>query len=1660
MVDFTEPNVAENDFSLKSLNPLEGTGTFGADLEEGMNDPNRESLLDTFGQKGLVEGTKKLTQMVTPQTMWGNANSLGGLANDFVEFSPIGDIRDFLSAVNPNSGLDPLERGLGIVSVIPGIGVAYGSSLAISNQYRQRQIAAARKAAASYQSVGGTQLADITSAASYHMIKENVDPATVVDNEMSAEDRAGWQDELMRNAAIRDGLEGGQKYLATSSVYELAEVLVGPNASTDSYSATVSILDQIGKSLVREMPDVFGRQRPGDGSVMTAELEATQIALLTWQNLADGGLLMKSLENNKLDGDAMLAEMLDPPALGAAFTTMTGPNKGVLVAHQIVGVTKALAEMNIGPDLAPSPQFRLAAVLVPEEGSQGTMQTSDLVGRASGDHVKVILTTSPIRRKRLTSKDGRFHDIGAVEDLLYGVNYDSLIPDFAANHVEQMDIADSEYAPGDVERSENWYFRANAMVRSLAESTGVGIGHIAALYSGMSMRNAWAPENIVAGTHALLRFTMPELDPGSAEYKQIFRRAIEAGGWQADLYHESSKAIKERYSGEQGTLFDESEDIVDYYADINNFITAGGDKLRGMAMENQSNNAMYAALLQLPPDLVVRMGKTNNFYTTIMDPTNATSATIDVHANSGLFGFDVDALGSRGTRTISIQEIADGTYQFPSGNTFNLEMVEQGESALRDAGFNQAEIDTIMERFRKVPTDAANQTYAAQQKAIQLAGEVRGLEQAHQAQAKGWHPVQAARARVSKRLRAYKKAGLDAESSVVQQALSERVRNRSVLDHLEGNPQYLKSIIGVTYNASSDLSQTIPAAVILENGRKSKSNPGTSVVIAARPDGSTEVWADTSDTDVMNELRHLEPVEGLTVGEYTRLVPRKPQPVVSVEDKIKSLGEAGNGDVRVLPSGVYLGNQPGDYYVFEFEDSQSANDFATEALSVGDTARAISPFHVTTQQTGYTNSTDGLQPLEGFREMPHQALLDPRKSPMVENDWVSMSGWQESSQAGVDGAELDALNMANHRELRRALVAAVKAQFGVTTTQAEGMVLEQYGAYEGGTEPSYLVFGLSYGKAMELGRQFNQDAIATRNGMIYTTGENAGMMNPADTNFAFGKKAEELDYFSRTDHPAGPIAWSASYDFDQLVPVGNAEMLMGTHAQGTKPRTQVVVSLSAPDGWAPWQLTEDLWQRGAKKAKSATAYTAGDLHTPEGTVAVEEHVYDDGVAVGVWRTQPSGSRKGIRAYVPASEGQVGKASGQEFVSRRPKKEAREAVLNDDEGFRAQGVRVGDNILVKTPHPDVQLNKTAARKGLLDWKFDVPDMRGKAQVRTPHVMIDLNGPQALVVLQLNPPITAPGLVEAIVMDNGEVLIETTDPNDLVRAAEVVNELGYEAKDSNVLPYQPPKPDENQGDIGYIQVSRRRVVADNVRSKQDWDQAKKYQAVTGEYLQWSTGETLDGTLQDELFGVILGMSDAKRAPDFMKNLHEQGLTLDPRILGESGLPLGIHVTRAQGMDSMTHGQTLTQGDFKDRSIMLNVRHAQFESRVGAETAKRLNRLIAPRHFAYSSEGGHMQDILVHEIGHAVLGYVVYAENGFSGAALDEQMTAAWNEVKEVKDSLGQFGVTRNLGAYAYSSPHEFFAEAFLAVASGRNIDPKIVDVVRRVVELANEAAAGRA
>lgn len=1649
-------------FGLSDLNPLGGTAIdpFGEE-DVGMRG-DRQGLIDTFGQEGLGKGLEQLVTMVTPQSLYSRNPSTASIMRDFVEFSPIGDIRDVVTSLTLTNNLDPLERAIGLLPFVPAVAFTANMTNNVGSFVAKRRIRKALEGMASFSepdvAVVHESLAEVYSA------RTDTDGLAKAGKKVAKESGKEIRRRQELDANRRRRLAAGDKqyrWFATDSFSELAIAIAeeGYKGSVEEgrVARLAADLEQVGQAVVQEMPDTFANVDPA-----AAALAASQWAVSTYANLADAGILR--LHDPNSVSEARMVRQLHPDSFDVYEDLLDLDDvKGGYIQHsrglllqRMVGTTLALGKAGIGPNLATDPQYSLVAVVVPAEGSFRRELAPDApnMSNPSGEQVQVVIAANDLLPDvRIIDADGRITNFGELRRRMNRVDWKTIQPDITANLIKWWRLASGEWDLEGLNQEalrlgRSWYRNAHNTAAYLAKKTNIPLGNVAALFSGISMQSAWAPNNLVAGTHTLLQYGFPDLDTKSPEYRQMFIDAINSGGWGATLLAESNEELRTRFK-------DNPDGIVAYYADPDNFQTSTGSGLIGMEDRVKQQNAILAGLARVPPEMVVRMAKTNNFMAAIMDPESMEFLAVDVHQWTAAVGFEgLEALSSKGRSKLKMVEIEKGTYQFPSGRRFTLEMLEEGIEKLRAAeGLSDAEVAAIEKRFRMVPDKRSQAIYDAIYEATAQAAWEIGIYDPEMAvpsrfQSTIWEAIRRVRGHNQTEKMGYYyglKRGKGSSSAAFEKGSKGKVYESDIPEHMQGNPKYAKSLAQTTAQASSDLTSVIPESVL--EGMDTSRSPA---VVTVRPDGSSEVWADVENPSVMDSLRHLRPVPSQKVGGWTRMVPKEPEFVTSHQDKVRALlaDTEVSGEIRVYPSNAAPGLAPGNYAVVEALDPAVKGDLIDDLLSMD------VPVRVSEQTVAIQPSTIGSVPLSDVASMTVEQLEDPKTSPFITNDWVAISAYVDAETANLaPGLALERYNRSQHVRLREALVSAVREQFRVDRATAESMVLEAEGKWGGTSEPSFVVFGLSYKTAFKLGQEFNQWAVATRNAMVATRGDGAGNFEAAsDEGWKFGPEAASGDH-SLVQIGGKHVAFSSAYQSDTTTDVDFETMQGAHHVDGAA--TSILVDLDMGDGYAPAGAMDRIFDVARRHGAKVAGYTTGEMHRPaQDVVAVEEQVYTDGNVAFSYRSRWSGRNPhAVKAWVPREQATgLTKPSGRESVRSRTKREvSAEAAASTDRFLAGGEVRLG-TVTVKHSFGAVDRVKDV-RKGVLEWRFE----RGGTTVGGTHFTIDFSGQSPVVTIgdeTLPGQVNRPGLVGGEVV-RGVANLMVDDPNLTLRAADTLALLGYKTKGFEWdIQTEPRLRTEGRSGIERGSSSWRAN-----RTPLDVERSQTLASRHNVPFRLTFDETIATTpLAEDLMATIDGVMSPERAPSFLKPLHGQGLTLAPHILSTDVLGGGINLgVQRSEMGIATAGFGTSSLGSASWGIGVGLAWLQAAADWGSATLKRAQELRSKKHFSTrNTDVGLMEHALVHEIGHAVWFYVSSVAQGEDFAFVHRQ-TALMRK-------MGLFGTSNHSSTYGFGlkgpDVAEFFAEAFVGVATGAVTDPALVDMVRDVVTIGNSITPSQA
>jgi hypothetical protein len=161
------------------------------------------------------------------------------------------------------------------------------------------------------------------------------------------------------------------------------------------------------------------------------------------------------------------------------------------------------------------------------------------------------------------------------------------------------------------------------------------------------------------------------------------------------------------------------------------------------------------------------------------------------------------------------------------------------------------------------------------------------------------------------------------------------------------------------------------------------------------------------------------------------------------------------------------------------------------------------------------------------REAEH---LKYRDTPLEQT--FGPGGLLESRNWGAISAKQEGMTAAEERIAHRTLRDELRSR-GLHPIETEG-------TYGGTAEKSFFVPGMTQAEAKELGEKYGQESVLTPKGLLYTTGDDAGMFHPIGPKGFQQLGDDTMDNMSVTKlGPKGnPVKWSADIDFENKLEAG------------------------------------------------------------------------------------------------------------------------------------------------------------------------------------------------------------------------------------------------------------------------------------------------------------------------------------------------------------------------------------------------------------------------------------------------------------------------------------------------------------------------------------------
>ncbi len=224
----------------------------------------------------------------------------------------------------------------------------------------------------------------------------------------------------------------------------------------------------------------------------------------------------------------------------------------------------------------------------------------------------------------------------------------------------------------------------------------------------------------------------------------------------------------------------------------------------------------------------------------------------------------------------------------------------------------------------------------------------------------------------------------------------------------------------------------------------------------------------------------------------------------------------------------------------------------------------------------------------GVEEHGNDEIKRFQKTPDLSSKTAFREELLEGIRGGTPFAHMTAENPFNKEatpEFNRKANAKMKAKLekmGYEPVEVDGMYDRP--------ENSFFVKGMGVEESMKIGVEFGQESVSHSQGMLYATGEHAGMVEASKGGLEVdGGGKEVTNYFSEIDLGDGKFKYSVDYDWGNFTPIADIEL--NTLRKGIIEDTEAIID-AALDGRSTKKLIE---QRAAKTEKIADYKYANSL---------------------------------------------------------------------------------------------------------------------------------------------------------------------------------------------------------------------------------------------------------------------------------------------------------------------------------------------------------------------------------------------------------------------------------------------------------------------------------
>ncbi len=1528
-------------------------------IPEQTEEQPRQGTLERTKEEGFGGLLKGLGSMLLPQAGLPGKRGLGNILNDFVEFGSLGDIGDIGAALDPNSGLDPLER---LIAASPFLGVGAIGTRQAYKSYQKRHVQSQAQTARSMMPP----------------------PDQPIELEAEFEDLAGpaaTAEEARQQAAHfeRLALEADSPFARATFDADTWEDLVSAVLLDDGFIPE-------GAHEIVVHPPLIGDLRARMEATLRG-IGAAVIAITPVDPEFYGSDFVAAKTAVSKYVRAMEMEMIDNPSDRTAREQVSVELFGANSVDNAVKIAQLEAALwMVGPDLSLSSPARLSRIWWIEDTNEiqvAYVMVDGLLPTERGfDHdTGYPIDTDIIRRgQQQLDMEGQV-----------GVG---------ATHVAQA-LLETPPHPGDVAGGVeatirmDFYPMLNSTARALSEVTPYTVEQVMGVLAAMSAQTPWIPDNLVGAVHVILQTGLPDMVPGSAEYIAAFKQVTLNAGWGFDLFDQTSPEITapfEQSPTDPTGGIPDLEGLTEFFADPEN-VTSPEGNLVGAADQVKKDKIDMILKGNLPPWIVLRGMKTNTFSQVGADPSLIDLVVIDVWNDRIWWGTRwVDTPLAHDGYTAKTEIKPDETYHDPiSGDTVKGDKILEGLNTLReDHDWTDLQVERWVRLLTSYPTRTAQARFLAQAKSHLLVRDVFGLEAAHQAQAGSWGTAREKWGALDKEIDG-------AKTQEELREVAERGNLSTVMfSHIDGNPSMELTAAGMIWNLTSIIPQKIPSlkelnAVQKGMQRQAAGRASGGIIAVTGVDGQVAVYADTSVNGVAETLRHATP-SGVMVGPYELYIASEPRQVTEVEthfaDTAEYLREDGRpaaGHQTMIPVDPkypgHPGSRAGDTAVLLLPPDQV--DTANRILD-SDYGFDRSTVNARSTVTGLSRNPVIAEDLEGMSSAQLGEVLQ-------NNDWVAISAVTEGA---TDGA-----NWENMRLLK------------LDIERAGGTIVDGEGVYEGSSEASYFVTGMTYADAVRLGTDYGQSSVATRNGLLFMD----ETYRPVQEGAAFGENANP------ENHTVLSTGQKFSFDYD-FKDVRNfpedIDTLADVDPQNT-PLTQMTVGMGGQYGGATWNITDRvLKQLAAIPGARLRFYTHSQNKIPSGFTTVTESVVTDATGVTGSTLHKGGdvyARHQNAVYVPEWEALTLSEDG--FGGERTRRETVDvrSILEIDE--QAGMIWIDkDLVIMVDPEADVTLGKQGNLFGSLRVNGNL--------VRT--IVVDTNGPVPTIEVGLDA-LPAPGRTVVELSRGKATKIIPHGEGDWTAAKEALTGVGLIPSGTEVKVSYP------EANLSILEDSTYRVTYEFGRGLVLAQGQPSTRPVVPDDL------VLTESLQEWLPALKRVNLGKNAHPDLRGILEETLEGLHGRTNRYPGVklvgPLSDQVWKnSTGIDTVhiinepeTTALTVLE---KDGGIVFNERNMHVRWNRGVSLPK-------PTYMIKPDNMTDFESTLIHEMGHL-------ASRHLHGGQMHDL-------VLEANDAMGSVVARLNMSEYGLSADAEFIAEAFVEVmAKGEQAHPALVKLVKTIVE----------